>query len=64
MNWRKASYSGSGGGSCVEVGNSPGHVAVRDTKEEGRHHRTVLAVNAEAWRRFTSDLKRRRPVRD
>ncbi|MDH6215340.1 DUF397 domain-containing protein [Streptomyces pseudovenezuelae] len=31
--WRKSSYSGDQGGSCVEVAESPGEtVAVRDSK--------------------------------
>ena len=32
LHWRKASYSGNGGGSCVEVGTGlPGKIAVRDS---------------------------------
>lgn len=32
-NWRKSSYSGEGdGNSCVEIANTPTHVAIRDTK--------------------------------
>ena len=33
--WRKSSYSGGNGGSCVEVGAQPqaGRVLVRDTKD-------------------------------
>ena len=35
--WRKASYSGNGGGSCVEVArNLPRVVAVRDSKDPAR----------------------------
>ena len=34
-NWRKSSYSGGQGGNCVEVASAPGHVAVRDTKNQG-----------------------------
>lgn len=30
--WRKSSYSGANGGECVEVGNPPGLIAVRDSK--------------------------------
>jgi hypothetical protein len=31
--WRKSSYSGPGDGdSCVEIANSPTHIAVRDSK--------------------------------
>ncbi|MDO0935653.1 DUF397 domain-containing protein [Streptomyces sp. DG2A-72] len=32
-NWRKSSYSGGGDGDdCVEIANSPTHIAVRDSK--------------------------------
>ena len=32
--WRKSSYSGNGGrGNCVETGNAPGTVLVRDTTD-------------------------------
>jgi hypothetical protein len=40
LSWRKASFSGNGGGSRVEVGTGlPGKVAIRDTKrrEDGMH---------------------------
>ncbi|MEU7098767.1 DUF397 domain-containing protein [Streptomyces longwoodensis] len=30
--WRKSSFSGSNGGDCVEVADTPAHVAVRDSK--------------------------------
>ena len=30
--WRKSSYSGGGGGECVEVAFPPARVAVRDSK--------------------------------
>lgn len=34
--WRKSSYSGGNGGSCVEVArNLPGILAVRDSKNPG-----------------------------
>ncbi|MCL2584877.1 MAG: DUF397 domain-containing protein [Streptosporangiales bacterium] len=56
-NWRKASYSGSGGGNCVEAGDGDGRVLVRDTKQRASENRAVLAVDASAWRRFTGSLK-------
>ncbi|MGP2437025.1 DUF397 domain-containing protein [Streptomyces sp. JW3] len=32
-NWRKSSYSGpDDGNACVEIANSPTHVAIRDSK--------------------------------
>ncbi len=52
--WRKASYSSNGGGSCVEAGNFAGGVMVRDTTDRGG---AVLSIPAEAWQRFTADLK-------
>lgn len=54
-NWRKSSYSGGQGGSCVEVASTPGHIAVRDTtqKETG----PVLRITAEAWKTFTEGIK-------
>ncbi|KAF2780403.1 DUF397 domain-containing protein [Streptomyces coelicoflavus] len=32
IQWRKSSYSGDQGGNCVEVGELPATVAVRDSK--------------------------------
>ena len=52
--WRKASYSGNGGGSCVEVGNAATGVVVRDTTDrEG----TLLAIPAGAWRKFIASVR-------
>jgi hypothetical protein len=53
--WRKASYSGNGGADCVETGNVPGAVLIRDTKD--REHGPVLHVNPEAWHAFTAGIK-------
>jgi hypothetical protein len=52
--WRKASYSSNGGGSCVEVGNVPGSVVVRDTTNRGG---VVLCIAAWAWQGFIGGLK-------
>ena len=52
--WRKASYSGNGGGSCVEVGNAPCVVLVRDTTNRSG---VTLAVPSEAWQAFTVGLR-------
>ena len=53
--WRKSSYSGNGGGDCVEVArNLPGVVAVRDSKNpEG----PVLIISRNEWARFISRLR-------
>jgi hypothetical protein len=52
--WRKASYSGNGGGSCVEVGSAAPVVLVRDTTNRNG---VTLAVPADAWQAFTDGLK-------
>lgn len=51
--WRTSSYSGSGGGNCVEVA-AAGAVLVRDGKDPGGPR---LAVGRAAWQAFTSSLK-------
>jgi hypothetical protein len=53
-NWRKSSYSGEGdGNSCVEIANTPTHVAVRDTKIPSR---ATLTLPAEAFTAFIDGL--------
>lgn len=47
--WFKSSYSGGGGGECVQVATSPGTVHVRDSKAAAG---PVLAVTPEAWAGF------------
>jgi hypothetical protein len=54
QHWRKASYSGNGGGNCVEVGGAGRAVLVRDTaNREG----AVLAVPAAAWRALLAEVR-------
>jgi hypothetical protein len=55
LRWRKSSYSGNGGGNCVEVAsNLPGVVAVRDSKDrEGPR----LAVSDQTWSAFVRGIK-------
>jgi hypothetical protein len=51
--WRKSTYSGGNGGSCVEVASNES-VMVRDTVDrEGG----TLAFSAEAWQQFTRRLR-------
>ena len=52
--WRKSSYSGNGGGNCVEVGQADG-VLVRDTTDRTG---PVLTFSADAWQRFAATVKR------
>jgi hypothetical protein len=52
---RKSSYSGSGGGNCVEVAsNLPDMVAVRDSKNPDGLR---LACTREAWSEFLQSIK-------
>ena len=55
LSWRKSSYSGNGGGNCVEVGTGPaGTVAVRDSKNlDG----PVLPIEGNRWRGFIAEVK-------
>ena len=56
--WRKASYSSTNGGDCVEVArNLPGAVAVRDSKDQDGPR---LAVAPIQWRALTRRLQRGR----
>ena len=56
LRWQKSSYSGNGGGSCVEVAsNLPGIVAVRDSKDRGGPE---LGFAVEAWSAFVAGVKR------
>jgi Domain of unknown function (DUF397) len=53
VDWRKSSYSGAQGGSCVETASDDGVILVRDTTDrEGG----TLAFTAAAWQEFTHRL--------
>lgn len=52
--WRKATYSQSNGGACVEVGKAADMVAVRDTTNRGAGH---IEVATTAWTEFLATLK-------
>jgi hypothetical protein len=54
LSWRKSSYSGNGGATCVEVGNAD-RVLVRDTQDRTG---PVLRLSPAAWRRFAEQVKR------
>lgn len=53
LKWFKSSYSGSGGGNCVEVAIRPAAVHIRDSKtpQGGR-----LSVSPEAWAAFIAHI--------
>ncbi|MFC9943296.1 DUF397 domain-containing protein [Streptomyces pratensis] len=48
--WFKSSYSGGGGGNCVEIAIGPESVLVRDSKDTHGH---ALMVSSHAWAAFT-----------
>jgi Domain of unknown function (DUF397) len=52
--WRTSSYSGSNGGTCVEVGTTGPAVAVRDSKHPNGPQ---LAFTPATWKTFTNQLK-------
>ena len=54
-NWRKSSYSDGGDGDdCVQLANSPTHIAIRDTKAPAR---ATLTFPTEAFTPFIAALK-------
>ena len=52
--WRTSSYTGNGGGNCVEAADAANLILVRDTKDRDAG---TLAFTADAWRVFTTALK-------
>ncbi|MEV7687256.1 DUF397 domain-containing protein [Streptomyces bungoensis] len=55
-NWRKSSYSGpDDGNNCVEIADSPSHIAIRDSKDPAR---ATLTFPAEVFAPFVEALKR------
>ena len=52
--WRTSSYTGNGGGNCVEVGNAARMILVRDTKDRSG---PVLPFSPAVWRRFAHQVK-------
>jgi hypothetical protein len=52
--WRKSTYSGGNGGSCVETASGDGVILVRDTTDRDG---VVLGFTAEAWAAFTASLR-------
>jgi hypothetical protein len=55
VRWRKSSYSGNGGGNCVEVARDlPGMVAVRDSKDPEGPRLTFAPAD---WQSFTATVR-------
>jgi Domain of unknown function (DUF397) len=53
--WRKSSYSGNGGQSCVEAASDSAAVLIRDTKNHG--HGPVLRFTPRAFADFTTRIR-------
>jgi hypothetical protein len=51
--WRKSSYSGGSSMNCVEVGNAPGVVLVRDSRAP---EALALRFDRAAWAEFLARL--------
>ena len=54
VSWRKSSYSGDNGGTCVEVGLAVPAVAVRDSQHPDSPQLTFPPAT---WQAFTRRLK-------
>jgi hypothetical protein len=52
--WRKSSYSGGNGGTCVEVGTAGLAMAVRDSQDP---EAPLLAFAAGIWKAFADRVK-------
>jgi hypothetical protein len=59
LQWRKASYSSSNGGNCIEVATADHTVAVRDSKDPDGPR---LAFRACTWQAFAAKLKSERSL--
>jgi hypothetical protein len=55
LRWRKSSFSGNGGASCVEVAGHDGMILVRDTKDHG--HGPVHRYTPAQWREFITGVR-------
>lgn len=53
--WRKSSFSGNGGASCVEVAGHDGMILVRDTKDHGKG--PVHRYTPDEWRAFIAGVR-------
>jgi uncharacterized protein DUF397 len=55
LRWRKSSFSGNGGGSCVEVGqDADGMILVRDTKDRSQ---PMHRYTPDEWRAFVAGAR-------
>ncbi|MEU4178566.1 DUF397 domain-containing protein [Streptomyces sp. NPDC026589] len=54
IGWRKSSYSGGGGGDCLEVADGHTTVPVRDSKTPAG---PAVAFSADGWSSFVTAIK-------
>jgi hypothetical protein len=54
VDWRKSSYSGAQGASCVETASDSSMILVRDTTNRDGG---TLAISAGAWQTFIASLR-------
>jgi len=54
LRWRKSSYSGNGGGDCIEVADRDNRIRVRDSKDTAG---PMLTVSPSAWQAFADRVK-------
>ena len=59
LQWRKATYSSSNGGNCIEVATADRTVAVRDSKNPDGPR---LAFETRAWQTFAAKIKGKRSL--
>jgi hypothetical protein len=52
--WRTSSYTGNGGGNCVEVRDAARMILMRDTKDRSG---PVLRFSPAVWCRFAGQIK-------
>ena len=55
LRWRKSSFSGNGGASCVEVAGHDGMILVRDTKDHGKG--PIHRYTPDEWRAFMAGVR-------
>ena len=59
LQWRRATYSSSNGGNCIEVATADHTVSVRDSKDPNG---PCLAFGVRAWQAFATKLRGERSL--
>ncbi len=54
LDWRKSTFSGGGGGECVEIGSAGQSVLVRDSRNPSG---AVLQFSADGWSSFMNRVR-------